>query len=93
MDVAVSKFILTQIGDQFCTLVQQEKEAIAIDLSNGKFFVLSLPRKNKKMEKEIKYENVLCFMLSEKFTKLAVFENNSNSCIDQHRFFIYSSFL
>ncbi|XP_071947193.1 probable JmjC domain-containing histone demethylation protein 2C isoform X2 [Antedon mediterranea] len=36
LDVNTSKYILSKVGDQFCDLVQQEREAKAITMENGK---------------------------------------------------------
>lgn len=35
LDVEMSRFLLTQVGDQFCDLLLQEKEATTIHMSEG----------------------------------------------------------
>lgn len=35
LDVDTSKFLLTHVGDQFCDLVEQEKEAMALHMGDG----------------------------------------------------------
>ena len=35
LDVEMSKFLLTHVGDQFCDLVRQEKEAMALHMGEG----------------------------------------------------------
>lgn len=35
LDSEMSKFVLMQVGDQFCDLLQQEKEAISVHMSEG----------------------------------------------------------
>lgn len=37
LDLHMSRFLLSQVGDQFCDLLQQEKEAMAEHMSDGKF--------------------------------------------------------
>lgn len=37
LDLDMSRFLLTQVGDQFCDLLEQEKEAISVHMSDGKF--------------------------------------------------------
>lgn len=36
LDLNMSRFLLAQVADQFCDLLQQEKEAIAQHMSDGK---------------------------------------------------------
>ncbi|XP_014240695.1 probable JmjC domain-containing histone demethylation protein 2C isoform X3 [Cimex lectularius] len=36
LDVDMSKFLLAQVGDQFCDLLQQEKEAVSVHMSEDK---------------------------------------------------------
>lgn len=38
LDVDTSKFLLTHVGDQFCDLVEQEKEAMALHMGDGEQF-------------------------------------------------------
>lgn len=35
LDLEMSRFLLTQVGDQFCDLLEQEKESIAVHMSEG----------------------------------------------------------
>lgn len=35
LDFDMSKFLLSQVGDHFCDLLEQEKEAIQIHMSDG----------------------------------------------------------
>lgn len=37
LDVDTSKFLLTHVGDQFCDLVEQEKEAMALHMGDGEW--------------------------------------------------------
>ncbi|KAJ4435833.1 hypothetical protein ANN_18452 [Periplaneta americana] len=36
LDLEMSRFLLTQVGDQFCDLLEQEKESIAVHMSDEK---------------------------------------------------------
>lgn len=38
LDINMSRFLLQQVGDQFCDLLKQEKEAVSIHMSEGWFF-------------------------------------------------------
>jgi len=35
LDMQMSRFVLLEIGDQFCQLLQQEKEAMSEHMSDG----------------------------------------------------------
>lgn len=40
LDLDMSRFLLAQVGDQFCDLLEQEKEAISVHMSDGKQILL-----------------------------------------------------
>lgn len=40
LDLEMSRFVLTKVGDQFCDLLHQEKQAMSEHMSDGKFFFL-----------------------------------------------------
>lgn len=35
LDVEMARLLLTQVGDQFCDLLEQEKEAIDVNMNEG----------------------------------------------------------
>jgi hypothetical protein len=35
LDLKISRYLLNQVGDQFCDLLKQEKEAIDVHMSEG----------------------------------------------------------
>ena len=35
LDLEMSRFLLAQVGDQFCDLLEQEKESLAVHMSEG----------------------------------------------------------
>lgn len=37
LDLETSRFLLSQVGDQFCDLLEQEKEAVQIHMSDGNY--------------------------------------------------------
>lgn len=40
LDLEMSRFVLTKVGDQFCDLLHQEKQAMSEHMSDGKFSLL-----------------------------------------------------
>lgn len=46
LDLNMSRFLLTQVADQFCDLLHQEKEAMNEHMSDGKCFVNFFTREN-----------------------------------------------
>lgn len=39
LDLEMSRFVLTKVGDQFCDLLHQEKQAMSEHMSDGKFII------------------------------------------------------
>lgn len=39
LDLETSRFLLSQVGDQFCDLLEQEKEAIQIHMADGNYHI------------------------------------------------------